>query len=222
MKKRMVCLLLCIVFFLAGGISGYFLRSICSQPYLFYNFEDMNKAGMGINFRDPEVPLPLEARWVAGVQFHQEEKEITVYIRSGSGVPVTPEFVLSRVQYTDGYRIRAVCESFYTYQEAYRQIAALDAFFEAYAPDEIRGQEPWLVCEARADEQNGICVQAALNDPVWGQSGYTQEAKKDLVGCVNRVCRRDDTPRRRRCVGRFYRAVRKHWGHNGYTQLPVL
>ena len=120
MKKRVFGLLLCTVFFLAGGISGYFLRDVCSQPYLFYNFEDMNKAGMGINFRDPEIPLPLEARWVAGVQFHQQEKEVTVYIRSGSGVPVTPEFVLSRVQHTDGYRVRTVCESLYTYQEAYR------------------------------------------------------------------------------------------------------
>ena len=221
MKKRMVCLLLCIVFFLAGGLSGYFLRGIGSQPYRFYNFEDMNKAGMGIHFRDPEVPLPLEARWVAGVQFHQEEKEVTVYIRSGSGVPVTSEFVLSRVQNTDGYRIRAVCESLYTYQEAYQQIAALDAFFEAYAPDEIRGQEPWLVCEVRADEQNGICVHAALNDPVWGQSGYTQEAKEDLVGCVNRVCR-GTYAAGEGVVWEDFIEPYGAWGHNGYTQYPVL
>ena len=185
MKKRMVCLLLCIVFFLTGGISGYFLRGVWLQPYLFYNFEDMNKAGMGIHFRDPEVPLPLEARWVAGVQFHQQEKEVTVYIRSGSGVPVTSEFVLSRVQYTDGYRIRAVCESFYTYQEAYRQIAALDAFFEAYAPDEIRGQEPWL-----------------------GTVRLHTRGERRFGGLRQPGLPRDVRRRRRRCVGRFYRAVR--------------
>ena len=42
MKKRMFCLLLCTVLFLAGGLSGYFLRGVWLQPYRFYNFEDMN------------------------------------------------------------------------------------------------------------------------------------------------------------------------------------
>lgn len=165
---------------------------------------------MGINFRDPRFRCLLKARWVAGVQFHQQEKEVTVYIRSGSDVPVTPEFVLSRVQHTDGYRVRAVCESLYTYQEAYRQIASLgcDAFFEAYAPDEIRGQEPWLVCKVRADEQNGICVHAALNDPVWGAVRLHTRGERRFGRRVNRVCCGTYHRRRRRCVGRFYQAVR--------------
>ena len=187
MKKRLFYFLM---FLLCFG-TGFFIGTQWNnhQPvYVFNDYGTMATAALGFNADTPGEDLPQAAQWVTYVDTNRETLEVVVYIREGSGVPVTREFVESSVKNKDGYTLKAVHTTPFTYGEILEKMQIIKTIFQQYGSDEIWGETPWLICEIHTDEEYGVHIRAAINDPVWGQAGYTESDKDSLVACVNMVC----------------------------------
>ena len=126
--------------------------------------------------------------WLAGTDVDTDTMEVTVYIKEDSGVPVTKEFVEASVKNTEGYTLKGVYTSPFTFEELLEKMQIIKTIFREYGSDEVWGETPWLICKIATDEEHGMHIQAAINDPIWGQAGYTDSDKNSLVACVNMIC----------------------------------
>ena len=180
MKKRILCIALALVCFACGIVLGAQWRSPTDdQPaYIFNDYGTMGSAAMGFNNDTPGEPLPPEAHWVAAVHQNNDTMEVTVYVKENSGVPVTKEFVEASVKNAEGYTLKGVYTSPFTYEELLEKMQIIKRIFQEYGSNEIA-----------TDEEHGVHIRAAINDPIWGQAGYTDSDKNSLVACVNTVCR---------------------------------
>lgn len=191
MKKRILCIALALVCFACGVVLGAQWRSPTDDrpAYIFNDYGTMGSAAFGFNNDIPGEQLPPEAQWVAAVHKNNDTMEVTVYIKENSGVPVTKEFVEASVKNTEGYTLKGVHTSPFTYEELLEKMQIIKVIFQEYGSSEVWGETPWLICKIATDEEHGMHIQAAINDPIWGQAGYTDSDKNSLVACVNRVCR---------------------------------
>ncbi len=222
MKKRILCIALALVCFACGVVLGAQWRSPTDDrpAYIFNDYGTMGSAAMGFNNDIPGEQLPPEAQWVAAVHTNNDAMEVTVYIKEDSGVPVTKEFVEASVKNTEGYTLKGVYTSPMTMEEALERMQFIKVVLQEYGSDEVWGETPWLICEIATDEEHGVHIRAAINDPIWGQAGYTDSDKNSLVACVNRIGGKPSIGTRGRVVWVDYIEPHRGFSLATYAQYP--
>jgi len=209
MKKRILCIALALVCFACGIFAGLTIKGMgTGTSEEFEDYQQLMAASIGSH------------DWLAGTDVDTDTMEVTVYIKEDSGVPVTKEFVEASVKNTEGYTLKGVYTSPMTMEEALERMQFIKVVLQEYGSDEVWGETPWLICQISTDEEHGVHIRAAINDPIWGQAGYTDSDKNSLVACVNRIGGKPSIGTRGRVVWVDYIEPHRGFSLATYAQYP--